>query len=308
MTPRRRAAAGSLLTMGTTVLALVATLWSVLAAGPAQAGARTERWTDAEKATLASMRLSSFPAPPADPSNGVENRAEAVALGQRLFSDTRFSKNGQVACATCHLPERDFHDGRPVGQGVGTGSRRTMPIAAAGHGPWLFWDGRKDSLWSQALGPLEDAAEHGANRAQLVQLLQSRYRAEYEAVFGRFPSLEGVPAHASPLGSASERMAWQAMSSTQRDSVNRVFSNLGKAIAAYERTLRHGEARFDRFVAALLQGDAAGQQALTERERSGLRVFIGKGQCATCHNGPLLTDQHFHTTVRTGPYTAIRHD
>lgn len=291
MKPPLRAAAGAALALAAGVLGLVAAAWS----GPADTH-RHDAWTAAGKATLASMQLSRLAELPADPSNAVEARAEAVALGRRLFSDTRLSGNGQVACASCHDPQREFQDGRPVGQGAATGRRRTMPIAAAGHGPWLFWDGRKDSLWSQALGPLEDAAEHGANRVQLVRLLGTQYRAEYEALFGPFPSLQDLPVRAGPLGSRAEREAWAAMPPAQRESVNRTFANLGKAIAAYERTIRYEESRFDRYVAAVLRGDAAGQQVLSAQEVAGLRVFIGPGQCATCHNGPLLTDQHFHNT------------
>jgi cytochrome c peroxidase len=171
-----------------------------------------------------------------------------------------------------------------------------MPIAAAARGPWLFWDGRKDSLWSQALGPLEDAAEHGTNRVQAVRVLATHYRADYERLFGSLPSLQGMPADASPLGSPQERAAWAGMTDAQRDAVNRAFANLGKAIAAYERTVSHGESRFDRYAAAVLKGDAEGQQVLTAQERRGLRLFIGQGQCATCHHGPLFTDDHFHNT------------
>ncbi len=273
-------------------LALAASVGAITAfAAPTGAS-----WSDVDKATLGSMMLSRLPAPPADGSNAYEGRPEAAALGRRLFEDTRLSKNGLVACATCHDPARGFQDGRPVGQGVGTGGRRTMPIAAAAHSPWLFWDGRKDSLWSQALGPLEDAVEHGSNRARLVQLLQTHYRAEYEAVFGPFPSLQGVPDDAGPLGDARERQAWANLSSAQRDAVNRSFANLGKAIAAHERTIAPAESRFDRYAAAVLAGDRAGQAVLTPQEVGGLRLFIGKAQCATCHNGPLLTDQHFHNT------------
>ena len=296
MSHRNGAVPGPFITTATAALACLAAVVLWLAPDVAHAEGRLERWSSAEKTTLGSMLLSKLSAPAPDPSNAVEARVEAIALGKRLFSDTRLSKNGQVSCATCHAPERDFQDGRPVGQGVGTGNRRTMPIAAAAHSPWLFWDGRKDSLWSQALGPLEDGAEHGANRAQLAHLLEANYRAEYEALFGRLPSLQGVPANASPVGSAEERKAWEAMSNGQRDAVNRAFSNLGKAIAAFERTVTYGESRFDRYVAAVLNGDAAGQQALSAQEASGLRLFIGKGQCSTCHNGPLLTDQHFHNT------------
>jgi cytochrome c peroxidase len=78
--------------------------------------------------------------------------------------------------------------------------------------------------------------------------------------------------------------------------VNRVFANLGKVIAAYERTITLGESRFDRYVGAVVAGDASEQQALSSQEVNGLRLFLGKGQCVTCHNGPLLTDQHFHNT------------
>ncbi|MBX3603637.1 MAG: cytochrome-c peroxidase [Piscinibacter sp.] len=266
------------------------------ATAPARAAPRVDRWSDADRVTLGSMLLSRLPAPPADPSNAVESRPEAVALGRRLFADTGLSGNGAVACATCHDPAHDFQDGRPVGQGVGTGARRTMPVAGAAHSPWLFWDGRKDSLWSQALGPLEDAAEHGATRVGLVRRLATQHRAPYEALFGPLPVLDGLPAEAGPLGTPAQRDAWQRMPAPQREAVNRAFANLGKAIAVYERTVMHGESRFDRYVQAVLQDDTDAQRVLTPAEVSGLRLFIGKGQCATCHNGPLLTDQHFHNT------------
>ena len=86
-----------------------------------------------------------------------------------------------MSCASCHAPDRQFQDGLPVAQGVGTGTRRAMPIAGTAHNAWMFWDGRKDSLWSQALGPLEDAVEHGGNRTRYAGLIQTHYRAEYEA-------------------------------------------------------------------------------------------------------------------------------
>ncbi len=283
----------ALLSAGCAVLAAAT---AGLAPDAALAAPRDEPWSATERATLASMTLARLPAPPLDASNAVEAHPDAVALGKRLFSDTRLSANGQVACATCHDPQRHFQDGRPLGQGVGTGARRTMPIAGAAHSPWLFWDGRKDSLWSQALGPLEDAAEHGATRAQLARLLQTHYRAEYEGLFGPFPSLASVPAQAGPLGNAEQRAAWQRLPESQREAVDRVFANLGKAIAAYERTITPGESRFDRYVNAVLQGDAEGRQVMAPQEVRGLRLFIGKAQCSTCHNGPLLTDQHFHNT------------
>jgi cytochrome c peroxidase len=283
----RRANGAFVATLGLAVVAALSLLTGF---------SETAVWSAEDKAVLASMSLDKLPPSPRDPSNAVEAEPAAAALGQRLFSEVRFSRNGAVSCATCHAPDRQFQDGLSVGKGVGTGARRTMPIAGAAHSPWLFWDGRKDSLWSQALGPLEDAVEHGSNRTRIAKVLHARYRGEYEAVFGPMPDLAGLPDDAGPLGDPGERTAWQQLEPRRQQEVNRVFANLGKAIAAYERTLTPGESRFDRYARAVLAQDPVGQRALSSQEVNGLRLFLGKGQCATCHNGPLLTDQHFHNT------------
>lgn len=278
----------------TTVLALG--LLSGIAAQALDKAPLRDPWSAADVATLASMRLKTAGARPSDPSNAHEQRAEAAALGRALFNDPRLSRNGQVSCASCHAANQQFQDGKPLGQGIATGQRRTMPIMGAAHSPFLFWDGRKDSLWSQALGPLEDGAEHGGNRVRLVRQVQHHHRASYEAVFGPLPDLGALPADASPLGTAAERAAWAAMAERSREAVNRVFANMGKAIAAFERGIAYGESRFDRYAQATVDGDGHAQAVLSTQEVRGLRLFIGKGQCVTCHNGPLLTDHAFHNT------------
>jgi cytochrome c peroxidase len=255
-----------------------------------------DQWTATETGVLASLRLTQlFPASP-DPSNAVEGSPAAIELGRQLFNDARFSKNQAVSCASCYDEKMQFQDGLPVGHGVGTGSRRTMPIVGSGYGPWLFWDGRKDSLWAQALGPLEDAAEHGGNRSQYAHLIQTHYPTTYEGVFGKMPDLARIPRDASPTGSSAEQAAWASMTVGEQRDVSRIFSNMGKSIAAYEKTLAHGESRFDSYVGKVVRGDYSGQQILNQQEVEGLSVFIGKGQCVTCHNGPLFTDQSFHNT------------
>ena len=76
-----------------------------------------------------------------------------------------------------------------------------------------------------------------------------------------------------------------------------VFVNVGKALAAYERRLVPGASSFDRYVEALLAGDGRGiKETLTEAEVAGLRLFVGKGGCTNCHNGPLFTNHDFHNT------------
>jgi cytochrome c peroxidase len=272
-----------------------------LAAGAAVLGAHragpAEAWTADELATLRSLSLASLGPLRADPSNRWGDDPRAAALGHRLFFDTRLSGDGTVACATCHLPGKQFQDGTPLATGVGTTDRRTMPIVGTAHGAWLFWDGRKDSQWSQALGPLESPVEHGGDRTQYAHLVATHYRAEYEAVFGRLPSLDGLPASAGPVADARRGAAWSRIPPARQDEISRVYANVGKAIAAYERRLEYGPSRFDRWVDAVASGrapDAA--SALGPDELAGLRIFIGKGSCTNCHNGPLFTDDHFHNT------------
>ncbi len=258
-------------------------------------------WSDAERASIRSMALESLPALPSDPSNSVADNPEAAALGKSLFFDTRLSGNGQIACSSCHQPDRQFQDGRPVGHGIGIGNRRTMPIATSGYSPFLFWDGRKDSEWSQALGPLENPLEHGADRTMVVKLVAAAYRPSYEALFGPLPDLIELPEHAMPSGDDLAVAAWERLSPEKQESVDRIFANVGKAIAAFERTIPPPSTRFDAYAQALdTENTVVANALMTAEEQEGLRLFIGKADCATCHNGPLLTDNAFHNVGLPG--------
>jgi cytochrome c peroxidase len=139
--------------------------------------------------------------------------------------------------------------------------------------------------------------EHGGDRTRYAHLIAAAYRPQYEAVFGALPELAGLPQHAGPVVDAARAAAWARMSAARRDEISRVYANIGKAIAAYERRIGFAPARFDRYVEAELTGrehDAG--SAFTRDEEEGLRLFIGKGSCVNCHNGALLTDNSFHNT------------
>ena len=153
-------------------------LLAVALAGCSSSDSSVPAWTPAEAKLIASLSLSTLPPLPPDPSNAVADDPAAAEFGPRLFFDTRLSGNGKVACASCHVPERQFQDGSALGSGMGRTNRRTMPIAGTAYSPWLFWDGRKDSQWSQALGPLESLVEHGADRMQIARLVASSYSRE----------------------------------------------------------------------------------------------------------------------------------
>ena len=259
-------------------------------------------WTAAQIEELRSLAIAALEPLPADPTNRVADDPKAAALGERLFFDTRLSSNGKVACGTCHKPELNFQDGTPLGNGVGTTPKRTMPVASMSRAPFLFWDGRKDSLWAQALGPLESAVEHGGTRTQYAHVIAEHYKGEYEKIFGPLPNLSGVPREAGPAGDKLQMAAWMALAQNMRDAITAVFVNIGKAIAAYERRIEVGPARFDRYVAAVASHRPAGG-ILTADEIAGLKLFIGKGNCTQCHNGPLFTNNEFHNTgvpVRAG--------
>jgi len=276
---------------GITLIAVAIVLWTAN---------RPASWTEAEVATLRSLWIGSLPPLPPDPSNAYADDSQAAAFGQALFFDTRFSSNGEVACATCHIPDKMFNDGLPLGQGVGRMTRRTMTIIGTAYSPWLFWDGRKDSQWSQALGPMESPVEHGGTRTQYAHLIDEQYHAQYESVFGELPDFSHrarFPDVAGPVDEPSAHAAWDAMTPADREAVTQVYVNMGKAIAAYERAIVPGPSRFDVYVEALLKNDKEGMQTtLTKDEVAGLRLFIGRAQCIKCHNGPLFTNNEFHNT------------
>jgi cytochrome c peroxidase len=274
---------------------ILVTLALILSVSIAITASGRARWTAAQLGELRSMSLRELDPLPADPTNRVADDPRAVELGKRLFFDTRLSANGEVSCGTCHQPDRGFQDSIARGKGVGTAARRTMPIAATSRSPFLFWDGRKDSLWAQALGPLESAVEHGGARAQYAHVVAHHYAQEYEALFGSLPDLSGIPPSAGPVANPVAASAWNALSEAQRDDVTRVFVNIGKAIAAYERRIEFAESRFDRYVTALTEGGNA-DGILTDDEVAGLRLFTGKANCTRCHNGPLFTNNEFHNT------------
>ena len=84
-----------------------------------------------------------------------------IELGRRLFFDRRLSRDGSIACSSCHDPDRAFSDGRPVAIGInGRQGRRSAPaLINRGYGRSFFWDGRVSTLEEQVLKPIQDPNE-----------------------------------------------------------------------------------------------------------------------------------------------------
>ncbi len=278
-------------------------LWAFAAYAALAADPSPITWTAAERELMRSLSL--LPAPamtvPASPSNALADLEGAARFGQRLFFDTRLSANGEVSCASCHQPSRAFADSEARSHGLGATARNAPTVLGAAYQRWLYWDGRRDSLWSQALTPIEHPDEQGMARVAVVALMAAEpaYAQAWRQLFDAPPPVvadeQRFPRHATPLGDADAVGAWEGMAPADRELVNGAFARVGKLLAAYERSLLPVPSRFDRYVAALLGGDDTGGGYLDAREQLGLKVFIGdRAQCTQCHNGPMFSNGGFH--------------
>lgn len=263
-------------------------------------------WSDQQKAVLSSLSLSNLGPPPVPHSNKYAADPEAIALGQQLFFDKRLSASGDFSCASCHQTERYFTDGLAQSKAAGTTLRNAPTVIGVAYQDWFYWDGRRDSLWSQALTPIEATDEMASSRVAVVHLLQNdkNYRDSYDAIFSfPLPALENIPLDANPYGTKEQRQAWEKIDDDKKKSINHVFANVGKAIAAYERTLVPESTRVDAYIDALLADNKRADQLLTAEEEKGLELFIDskRTQCLNCHNGPLLSNGEFQN-IGTGNF------
>lgn len=268
-----------------------------------------------EQAALEEMAL---PALPASPTNAYADDPAAARLGKQLFFDPRFSgplqigddgenggagqegEPGQIACVSCHDLARGGADVRSRGNtslgSLWTG-RNAPTVLNAAYSMWQFWDGRSDSLWSQALQPLEKPSEHNFTRLEVAHLLHDHYRAPYEDIFGALPDLDDE-VRFPPAGRPGDP-AYDGMSEADRASVDEVFASFGKAIEAYERLLVDTSSPFDRY----LQGDV---DAMSPAAVRGAKLFVGRAACNECHHGPLLAHGfHNHGVAQRGPHLPV---
>ncbi|MDP7070403.1 MAG: cytochrome c peroxidase [Phycisphaerales bacterium] len=241
----------------------------------------------------AALSASPVPQPPENPTNRVADDPAAQQLGQALFFDPNLSSTRDVSCATCHDPARAFGDGKAVAEGLQTGTVNTPTILGTAHHRWLFLDGRADTLWSQALGPIENDLEMGGARTDVVRYVAStpHLARAFTEVFGSLPDVSDEARF--PEGARPGTPQWDAMTEQDRAAVTRSFVNLGKSIEAYERLLQPGESDFDRWVASI-RNEARDDSILGEAAVRGFTLFAGDAGCMRCHFGPMLSDLEFH--------------
>ncbi len=231
----------------------------------------------------------------------------AARFGMRLFGEMAFSGEGTRSCISCHDPSHGFADTRNLSHGEGDVNRHAPTLINVAYGQWFGWGGKADSLWSQALGPLEHPAEMGGDRLAIAHHLSNtpELAGAYGELFGALPALNdaarfpahGLPTSADPGGKrAVASVAWEAMAPADRQTINRIFSNVGKALAAYETKLISGPSPFDRRVRALQGGDCEPVEGWDAAEARGFDLFTGDALCVVCHSGPRFSDGEFHNT------------
>lgn len=189
----------------------------------------------------------------------VQNRQTdaKVKLGRQLFFDKRLSGDNTINCATCHIPETGWSHRAPTDTGIKgqVGGRNSGSIIDAAYMKVQFWDGRAASLEEQAVGPIANPIEMGETLANVVNKLNAipGYKSQFNAVFGTDATEEAI----------------------------------GKAIAAFERTIVSGPSPYDRYQ----QGELS---AMTPEAVRGMNIFNGKGHCLPCHSGPAFSDGGYH--------------
>ena len=208
-----------------------------------------------------------YPTPAVPPDNPIDSRK--VALGRRLFYDTRLSLNGTTACATCHVQALAFTDGRTRSVGA-TGElhpRSAMSLVNSAYASRLNWANHLiDKLEDQALTPIfgDDPVEMGmaGHEEDIVALLRSEpfYRANLQLAF---------PADSDPAS----------------------VLNAVRAIAVFVRSIVSFDAPYDRF----LRGDASAMSASAQR---GMELFFSERlECFHCHGGFNFTDSSTHESA-----------
>ncbi|MEP4031189.1 cytochrome c peroxidase [Roseibium polysiphoniae] len=208
--------------------------------------------------------------PPPDPSNRFSGNQTAIAFGKDLFSDPRLSRDGNLSCTSCHVPELGFTDGLERSTGIGEVDRNAPAIANLANFRWFGWDGRSDTLWGQSIHPILNDLEMAATAADIATQMvgQEDLSVRYEQATKTNPAYETPEA---------------------------LLVNTGKILAAYQETLRTPRTHFDDYRDALVTGDTAGQVAYPDAAKRGLKIFTGKGKCSICHFGPLFTNGEFHS-------------
>ena len=190
------------------------------------------------------------------PGSNRDASAKEILLGEKLFSENTLSGNGTKSCVSCHNPGNYFSDGLSKSKSFDriTSVKRNAPtLLYSGLQHSQFWDGRVKSLEEQIEAVIKDPREmHGNMSVSLAKINGDKmYRKAFRTAFSKKRS--------EPV---SEQEVY-------------------RAIASYIRTLNPYSSAFDKYL-------GGNKTALTDNQKAGFNLFMGKAQCGTCHFAPLF--------------------
>lgn len=275
---------------------------------PALPADPTNKYADSPAAALLGQKLFFEPRLSGPIQAGTRQEGQLGDIGDK----------GKIACRNCHMPEskwlfdirscvhsQDVHSqnqGGALPNATAVGSQwmsrnassvvNTVFYVNKSGAHWRENDGYADSEWFDAQSEPEGPMVQNGSRLQLAHVIFEHYRREYNRAFPEWPLNDATgladykrfPATGSPY---TDEPNWRKLSPADKEIVNRILANYGKAMEAYLRKLVSRNAPFDRFVAGK-------QDAISADAKQGLKLFIGKAGCVRCHSGPNFSDDDFH--------------
>jgi cytochrome c peroxidase len=186
----------------------------------------------------------------------IQTEMDEVQLGKLLFNDKILSNKQTISCATCHKAEFAFSDtiAFSIGDEGKPGKRNAPCITNQTDRSFFFYDGRAASLEEQALFPIADPLEMNLPIEKAVERLNKseRYVALFSKIYNEKPNAQ----------------------------------NLGKALAAFERTLETSNSAWDKYA-------KGNKKAVNAAVLRGRKIFNTKGKCFDCHSGIDFTNDEF---------------
>ncbi len=186
------------------------------------------------------------------PGKQFEMSPEKVKLGKQLFNDNILSDNNSRSCATCHIAEKAFTDGREKSMSLTDSplQRNTPSLSYSAFQHGQFWDMRKDDLEGQSSAVITNKEEMHGDLSKIIAKINAdpEYRTAFATIY---------------KGKNAE--IWQ----------------LQNVLASYIRSLASFSSDFDGY----MRGN---KKAMTESQKKGFNLFMGKAQCAICHFLPLF--------------------
>ncbi len=227
---------------------------------PSASKVETKTENAAEKSAASKIDALSFPQLPDMPvpeDNPLSQ--DKIELGEKLFFDARLSVDGSVSCYSCHQDEQGGGGKEPLAIGAQQKqlTRHSPVIWNVGHLSKLYWDGRADSLEAQAKGAwgggnMGVGKDNLDKKAAEIAALPE-YRESFKKVF---PEAKTITA-----------------------------DHIAQAISSFERTLECKDTAYDKYA-------AGNKAALSDEQKAGLDLFMGKAMCTACHSPPFFSSAY----------------